>query len=85
MRSLQSKVTFHDYRARWELPAEEILHRGMQTSLLPAWVRAKEDRRLPLVPFWPGFAFNTFFYFVALVGVRLVWRRVSVPLAPLPS
>ncbi len=82
MRSLQSKVTFRDYRARWDLPAEEILRRGIQTSLLPAWVRAKEDRRLPLVPFWPGFAFNTFFYFLVLVALRFGWPRVSPPLVP---
>ena len=76
MRSMQSTVKSHDYLARWDLPAQEILRRGMQTSWLPAWLHAQNDRRLPAVPFWPGFAINTLLYLVVLVAFRFVWLRV---------
>lgn len=79
MHSMQSTVTFHDYRARWELPAWEILKRGLQTNWLPEWLHAQQGRRLPLVPFWPGCLINALLYFVALTGLRLFWVRFLKP------
>ena len=76
MRSTESTVTFHDYLTRWHLPVREILRRGMQTSWLPTWLHAQEGRRLPVVPFWPGFAINTLLYFVMFVSFRLACLRV---------
>jgi hypothetical protein len=76
MWSLQSTVTFHDYRARWDLPVTEILRRGMQTSWLPAWLHVHQERRLPLVPFWSGFAANTLVYLLVIVAIRLLVIRV---------
>ena len=76
MWSLQSTVTFQDYRARWDLPVTEILRRGMQTSWLPAWLHVHQERRLPLVPFWPGFAANTLVYLLVVVGIQLLVIRV---------
>jgi hypothetical protein len=77
MWSLQSTVTFHDYRARWDLPVAEILRGGMQTSWVPASLQVHQERRLPLVPVWPGFAANTLVYFFVLVGIRLLDNRVN--------
>ncbi len=79
LHSMQSTVTFHDYRARWELPAQEILKRGLQTSCLPEWLHAQPGRRLPLVPFWPGCLINSLLYFVALTGLRFFWVRFVKP------
>lgn len=72
MRSMQSIVRSHDYLERWDLPAREIFRRGMQTSWLPAWMHARDSRRLPMVPFWPGFAINTLLYFAGLVAFQFV-------------
>ena len=76
MWSLHSTVTFHDYRARWDLPVAEILRRGLQTSWFPAWLHAHKERRLPLVPLWFGFAVNTLVYYCVLVAVRLLVIQV---------
>jgi len=76
MRALQSTVTFHDYRARWDLPRTEILRRGIQTSWFPAWLHVHQERRLPLVPLSAGFAINTLLYLALLATSRLVWLRV---------
>lgn len=77
MHSLQSTVTFHDDRRRWNLPGTEIFRRGLQTNWLPDWLHAQQDRRLPVVPFWPGFVVNTLLYFAALTGFRLFAMRVA--------
>jgi hypothetical protein len=76
MHSLQSTVTFHDYRRRWDLPAGEILRRGMQTNWLPSGFHARKDRRLPVVPCWPGLAVNTLVYCGILVAAR--WSGIRV-------
>jgi hypothetical protein len=76
MYSLQATVTFHDYRARWQLPLTEILRRGIQTSFLPRWLHVHEGRRLPIVPSWAGFAVNTLLYVFVLVAARLLMHRV---------
>jgi hypothetical protein len=76
MWSLQSTVTFQDYRARWDLPFREILRRGMQTNWLPACLHVHPERRLPLVPLWPGFAANTLVYSLAVVAIRRLVIRV---------
>ncbi len=77
MLSFQSTVTFHDYKARWDLSAPEILRRGMQTAWLPSWLHALPERRLPVVPFWPGFAINTLAYLSVLTAARFSWLRVA--------
>ena len=77
MHSLQSTVTFHDYRRHWDLPAGEILRRGVQTSWLPSSFHAKGDRRLPVVPHWPGFAINILVYCGILVATTWSWIRVQ--------
>jgi hypothetical protein len=81
MLSMQSVVT--TYRdaaganlAKWNLPCREILRRGLQTSLLPAWLHAREERRLPMVPLWFGFAANTSFYLGVLLTFSFLWRRI---------
>jgi hypothetical protein len=81
MFSMQSLVRYqqapdgHDISGR-ELPLSEILSRGLQTSWLPSWLHAREDRRLPIVPLWLGFSFDTLFYFGVFSAVVLVWQRV---------
>jgi hypothetical protein len=77
MLSVQSRVMFHDYRSRWDLPVSEIVRRGMQTTWLPLWLHALPERRLPLVPFWPGFAINTLAYFSVLLAGRYSYLRVA--------
>lgn len=55
------------YPTRWQLPAGEILRRGIPTESLPTeWLArlhprlaANEPTRLPLVPLWPGFLVDT--------------------------
>jgi hypothetical protein len=88
MFSMQSVVTgvpppgtnpmnYDDYLRKWKLPVGEILHRGLQTSKLPAWLHAQENRRLPAIPMWFGFVGNTLFYSLALSGLLSVWKKVS--------
>lgn len=76
MLSLQSVVVSHGYKARWDLPRDEIIRRGLNTSDLPGWMRVKQERRLPIMPHWPGFAVNTAFYFIILALIRFVWVHV---------
>ncbi|HEY5041834.1 MAG TPA: hypothetical protein VIK53_07510 [Verrucomicrobiae bacterium] len=59
----------------WQLSNAEILHRGLQTSKLAAWLHAQEERRLPIVPLWIGFVCNTLFYFLVLLGLFSLWKR----------
>lgn len=75
--AMQSTVTSHGTLAGWDLPVREIMRRGLQTSWLPAWLHVQKDRRLPMVPHWPGFAVNTLLYFVTILGFRrgLRWRK----------
>ena len=61
--------------AGWSLPYQEILRRGLQTSLLPAWLHAREERRLPIVPLWSGFVVNTSLYFGVLFAFSFLWRK----------
>jgi hypothetical protein len=82
MFAVQSVVQFEEgaagrYLSRWELSRGEIFHRGLQTSLLPAWSDAQPERRLPLVPLWPGFAVDILLYFLALMGLRCLWFRIA--------
>ena len=49
-------------RRKWELPWNEILHRGVASKDVPIWFYAKPDRRLALIPLPLGFALDTFFY-----------------------
>jgi hypothetical protein len=72
------KDSRHDTElARWDLPMTEIVHRGVNTSDAPTWLHAKGDRRLALIPTWPGFIANTVIYAGAACGVvSLVgWMR----------
>lgn len=85
--SLQSVVTGippeggnpHDYDRflrKWELPLKEILYRGMQTRWLPQWMNANQARRIPLLPFFPGFAANTLLYSCMVFLVWAAWHRI---------
>jgi len=87
MLSMQSVVTgvpppgtnpedYDDYLKKWKLPIGEILHRGLQTDWLPQWLHVQEARRLPIIPLWFGFAADTFFYFLALLGFYLLLCRI---------
>ena len=72
--SMQSLVTHYEdtqgrYLAGQELPRLEIIRRGFQTSKLPSWLHAKEQRRLPVIPVLLGFFCNTLFYFLLLFGL----------------
>ena len=49
-------------RRRWELPWDEIVHRGVASNDLPAWMHAQYGRRLALVPIPLGFMANSLFY-----------------------
>jgi hypothetical protein len=78
MKSMQSVVRYrqsddgHEL-TRWELPKTEILSRGLQTNDLPAWLHAVDDRRVPMIPMWAGFAANTALYSLMLLACRRVW------------
>jgi hypothetical protein len=81
MLSMQSVVTTHRdaagaAMAKWDLPWQEILRRGLQTSPLAAWLHARKERRLPIAPLWSGFAANTLFYLGVLFAFSFLWRRV---------
>jgi hypothetical protein len=82
-KSMQSVVRYcqaddgHEL-TRWELPKTEILSRGLQTNDLPAWLHAEDDRRLPMMPMWAGFAANTVLYSLVLLGCRRVWILARV-------
>ncbi len=63
MRCLRSEV--RAYRAadgsmprRWDLPPHVIVGRGLNTSDLPGWVRARPQRRLPMMPIVGGLLVN---------------------------
>jgi hypothetical protein len=66
-------------RQRWDLPAGEIVYRGIATKDLPDRLRAFQDRRLPLVPIGVGFAVDTLAYAMAFAllvsGDRALRRR----------
>ncbi|MCU1292633.1 MAG: hypothetical protein JWP08_1483 [Bryobacterales bacterium] len=67
-------------RRRWDLPAREIVYRGIATKDLPDWSRAYSGRRLPLVPMVLGFAVDTLAYGIAFAllagGCSIAWRRL---------
>jgi hypothetical protein len=66
-------------RRRWQLPAREIVYRGLATDDLPGWLGARRGRRLPLVPLPGGFVLNTFTYAAAYAlaasAVQTTWCR----------
>ena len=68
-------------RHRWNLPLGEILYRGVATNDLSAWLHAKPDRRLPLVPMPLGFAVDSLTYALCLAAIiaplRILRRRVK--------
>lgn len=65
-------------KAMWELPAGEIVNRGVATDRLPRWLHAKPGRRLPVMPILTGFLCNTVLYSVAASSCHSVvagaWR-----------
>jgi hypothetical protein len=61
---------------KWNLPFGEIVHRGLQTDSLPAWLHVQEGRRLPIVPLWLGFAVDTLLYFLVLRGFYFLLCRI---------
>jgi hypothetical protein len=81
MLSMQSVVTAYRTSeggnlSRWGLPFREILRRGLQTSWMPRWLHAREERRLPVLPLWAGFVINSALYFTVLFGFWFLWRRI---------
>jgi hypothetical protein len=56
----------------WDLPVVELFHRGYPTNNLPDWLRAQPNRRLPLIPIWPGFAVNS------LLFASLAWCFIAL-------
>jgi hypothetical protein len=76
MYSFQSTITFHNYRKGWELPVGEILRRGLQTNWLPSWLRARPNRRLSVMPYWPGFLINTLTLYVIFSSLR--WGSIEL-------
>lgn len=73
MLSLQSSVTIEDGRSGWSLPFTELIRRGIPTNRLPLWLHAQAERRLPLLPLFPGFVGNT----AMLFGVLVAFSRVA--------
>lgn len=71
-------------RRRWDLPAREIVYRGVATKDLPTWLRAHPDRRLPLVPIALSFAIDTLTYAIAFALVVSVWRAAWRRFRPVP-
>lgn len=63
--------------SREDLPLDEIARRGLNTSDLPSWLRAKPERRLGLMPLWPGFLVNTVLYTGCWLAVRTALRRTA--------
>jgi hypothetical protein len=70
---------YDHYLRRLDLPFGEIIRRGLQTSQLPAWWHVQEARRLPIIPFWPGFIVDTSFYFVMSFGFLILWQKARKP------
>jgi hypothetical protein len=62
-------------RVRWELPVGEIVQRGLASKDLPGWCHAQPDRRLPLIPLWPGFVGNTLVYAAFWLLLRATVRE----------
>jgi len=76
------------------IPQADILNRGLATNNLPAFLHARPDRRLSLVPDFPGFLLDTLifallFHLVLRPVVRLIGLRRSqgpgFPVLPKPS
>jgi hypothetical protein len=66
------------YLTRWNLPTQEIIRRGINTNDAPAWLHAQPDRRLALLPMWPGFAIDAVLYAMlagCLLGTLSAARR----------
>lgn len=72
-RYLDEGEAIHE-RRRWELPYNEIIHRGLASKDLPTWIHAKQDRRLPLIPRLFGFVGSTVFYAIVCFGAVSLWR-----------
>lgn len=72
MLAVESTITIQDGRSAWDLPLVELLRRGLPTDRLPGWLHARDDRRLPLVPIFPGLAVDTALVFAGLVAVGLI-------------
>ena len=93
--SMQSVVRFQQandgtYLSEWTLSWSEIIHRGIQTTALPAWLHVIPRRRLPVIPLWAGFIVDTFFYFGVMLSTALLLqkirsRRPNQALQPAPS
>jgi hypothetical protein len=66
------------YLGGLELPAGEILSRGMQTAWLPSWLHISENRRLPIEPIWSGFLIDTLFYFCLLSVGLFAYRNTRL-------
>lgn len=66
------------YPLRWDLPRDEIFHRGLNTDDLPEWLGAQKQRRLPLVPMWSGVLVNTVFYGAIVLGLIALSRFIRL-------
>jgi len=67
-----------DVAHRWNLPRDEIFHRGLNTDDLPEWLGAQKQRRLPLVPMWSGILVNTVFYGAIVLGLITLPRFIRL-------
>ncbi len=71
-------------RRRWDLPAREIVYRGIATKDVPSWLHAYLDRRLPLVPLPLGFIVDTLVYAIAFALLAGAVRRAMRMWRPAP-
>jgi len=66
----------------WDLPTGELVLRGFPTTRLPDWMGASTNDRLPIMPVFPAFAYNTltfaagwFVVLLAFGATRRAFRR----------
>ena len=67
-------------RRRWDLPRDEIIHRGLATNDLPSWMHAQLGRRLALIPIPAGFVADSLLYaavwWLLARATRALWRKL---------
>jgi hypothetical protein len=60
---------------RWELPWDEIIHRGVGSQDFPRWAHVQFQRRLALLPAPWGFAGDTLVYGAGCWALGWAWHR----------
>jgi hypothetical protein len=71
-------------RTRWQLPRDEIIRRGLNTSELPKSLHVRPNRRLALIPIPLGFAANTLIYAIVLLFVSRLLIAIRRRIRPQP-